>query len=54
MIATASLAGLPLYQDNRVVRWVFYYLTGVVNCTPGLLYACEYHKIRPEVVIERC
>ncbi|KAL7412581.1 MFS general substrate transporter [Mrakia frigida] len=38
-IACAWLAGSPLYQTNRVPRWVAYYLTGVVNCTPGLLYA---------------
>ncbi|WWD21545.1 hypothetical protein CI109_106031 [Kwoniella shandongensis] len=33
------LAGLPVYTDNRAGRWVLYYLSGVVNCTPGLLYA---------------
>ncbi|KAL7422611.1 hypothetical protein Q5752_003259 [Cryptotrichosporon argae] len=35
----AVLAGLPVYQANRATRWVLYYLSGVVNCTPGLLYA---------------
>jgi hypothetical protein len=30
-VDTAILAGLPVYQDNRAVRWVFYYLSGVVK-----------------------
>lgn len=38
----ALLAGLPVYADNRASRWVIYYFSGIVNCTPGLLYACEY------------
>jgi hypothetical protein len=38
----ALLAGLPVYIDNRASRWVIYYLSGIVNCTPGLLYACAY------------
>lgn len=36
----ALLAGLPVYIDNRASRWVIYYFSGIVNCTPGLLYAC--------------
>ncbi len=40
-IDTATLAGLPVYSSNQVPRWVFYYLSGVVNCTPGLLYSCQ-------------
>ncbi|OCF78429.1 hypothetical protein I204_00369 [Kwoniella mangroviensis CBS 8886] len=38
-IDCALLAGLPVYSDHRAGRWVLYYLSGVVNCTPGLLYA---------------
>jgi len=38
----ALLAGLPVYIDNRASRWVIYYFSGIVNCTPGLLYACTY------------
>jgi len=38
----ALLAGLPVYIDNRASRWVVYYFSGIVNCTPGLLYACTY------------
>ncbi|WWC65413.1 uncharacterized protein I303_108031 [Kwoniella dejecticola CBS 10117] len=38
-IDCALLAGLPVYPDDRAGRWVLYYLSGVVNCTPGLLYA---------------
>ncbi|KAG7530530.1 hypothetical protein FFLO_04956 [Filobasidium floriforme] len=38
-VDTAILAGLPVYQDNRAVRWGFYYLSGVVNATPGILYS---------------
>lgn len=39
------LAGLPVYTEHRAGRWVVYYLSGVVNCTPGLLYACECYLL---------
>ncbi|KAK0457706.1 major facilitator superfamily domain-containing protein [Desarmillaria tabescens] len=39
LIDVAVLAGTPVYAENRVPRWVFYYLSGLVNCTPGLFYA---------------
>lgn len=38
----ALLAGMPVYVDNRASRWVIYYFSGIVNCTPGLLYACKF------------
>ncbi|PBK99216.1 MFS general substrate transporter [Armillaria gallica] len=39
LIDVAVLAATPVYAENRAPRWVFYYLSGLVNCTPGLFYA---------------
>lgn len=39
LIDVAVLAATPVYAKNRAPRWVFYYLSGLVNCTPGLFYA---------------
>ena len=49
----ALLAGLPVYIDNRASRWVVYYFSGIVNCTPGLLYACTYHAYNGMVADEQ-
>ncbi|KAK0188762.1 major facilitator superfamily domain-containing protein [Armillaria mellea] len=39
LIDVAILAATPVYAKNRAPRWAFYYLSGLVNCTPGLFYA---------------